>query len=59
MSSNRDIIKKAIDATCDLENMEEEVIYDVENFRFELERAGLMTEKLDEFIENYMRWDNN
>lgn len=59
MGSNKEIIKKAIDATYDLECLEGEIIYNVENFRFELERAGLRTEKLDEFIENYMRWDNN
>lgn len=58
MSSNREIIDKAIESACDLEDIDDEIIYDVNNFKRELERQGLMTQKLKDFIENYMRWDN-
>lgn len=33
-------------------------ILDIGDFRRELQRQGLMTEELEEFIENYMRFDN-
>lgn len=33
-------------------------IKDVDNFKRELRRQGLATDELDDFIENYMRWDN-
>ncbi len=59
MSSNREIIDKAIESACDLENIDDEIIYDVNNFKRELERQGLMTQELKGFIENYMNWDNN
>lgn len=36
-----------------------EKIEDVDKFKRELERAGFMTRNLDEFIENYLRFDNN
>lgn len=36
-----------------------EPIWNVDDFEKELERQGLMTEKLEEFIENYMRFDND
>ena len=59
MSSNREIISEVIEKAGDLENIEDEIIYDVNNFIRELKRAGLMTKELEDFIENYIRWDNN
>lgn len=59
MSSNKKIIDKAIESACDLEDIDDEIIYDANNFKRELERQGLMTQKLKDFIENYMAWDNN
>ena len=59
MSSNKEIIEKAIDSAVDLECIQEDMIYSVGNFRSELERANLMSDALAEFIENYMRFDNN
>lgn len=59
MSSNKEIINKAIESACDLEDIDDEIIYDVNNFKRELERQGLMTQELNNFIENYMAWDNN
>lgn len=56
---NKEIIKKAIDAVADLEGIQNDIIYSVEHFRFELERVSLMSDAIDEFIENYMRFDNN
>ena len=38
--------------------IDDNVIYDVINFRRELEIQNLMTPELDEFIENYMRFSN-
>lgn len=34
------------------------MIYDIDNFKRELERQNLMTEQLNEFIRNYMLFDN-
>lgn len=59
MSSNREIIQNVIETTCNLETLEEQIIYDVDNFKRELERQNLMTKPLEEFIDNYMRWDND
>ena len=59
MQSNKEKIENAIEALCDLEDMENDIIFNVENFRLELERANLMTKELDEFIENYMTFDND
>ena len=59
MSRNKEIINDAIDKACDLESIKDEIIYDVDNFKRELERAGYMTDELEDFIENYMRWDND
>lgn len=42
-----------------LEELKEDMILNLDNFKRELERAGLMTNKLENFIEDYMRWDNN
>lgn len=39
--------------------IKDEIITDVDNFKRELERAGLMTNELKNFIEDYLRWDNN
>ena len=36
-----------------------EKIEDVDKFKRELERAGFMTRNLEEFIENYLRFDND
>lgn len=43
----------------ELEGLKDNTILDVDNFKRELERAGLMMKELKDFIENYMRWDNN
>ena len=59
MSSNREIINGVLEKVWDLENIDDEIIYDVNNFVRELDRAGLMTDELKDFIENYLRWDNN
>lgn len=40
------------------EEMEDNSIIDVYKFKNELKQQNLMTEELDEFIENYMRFDN-
>lgn len=42
----------------ELEN-KQEGLHDICNFKRQLEIKGLMTEQLDEFIENYMRWCNS
>ena len=59
MSRNKEIINDAIDKACDIESIKDEIIYDVDNFKRELEKAGHMTDELEDFIENYMRWDND
>ncbi len=41
-----------------LEILQENAILDLDNFKRELARQHLMTPELEEFIENYMRWDN-
>jgi len=41
-----------------LDRLKDNAILNIDNFKRELERAGLMNKKLQEFIENYMRWDN-
>lgn len=40
-------------------NQERNMIKDISKFRRELEREGLYSNKLDEFIEDYMRYYNN
>lgn len=42
----------------ELDRLKDNAILSIDNFKRELERAGLMNKKLQEFIENYMRWDN-
>lgn len=41
-----------------LEELKENMIFDMRGFKRELERVGLKTKALEEFINNYMRWDN-
>lgn len=41
-----------------LDRLKDNAILSVDNFKRELERAGLMNVKLQEFIENYMKFDN-
>ena len=40
-------------------NQERNMIKDISKFKRELEREGLYSNKLDEFIEDYMRYYNN
>ncbi|MCI8396173.1 MAG: hypothetical protein HFJ52_00230 [Clostridia bacterium] len=48
-----------LDKICnELKNLGNKAILNIENFKRELERQGLMTEKVADFIENYMRFDN-
>lgn len=42
----------------ELEEMKEWMILDIDSFKRELERQHLMTNKLNEFIDDYMRWNN-
>lgn len=57
LSSNKKIIDTAIEAVGKIDDII--MIYDVSNFESELQSAGLMTPQLQEFIENYLRWDND
>jgi len=41
-----------------LEKNDEKVIKDVDNLKRELKRDGLYSEKIEEFLENYMRYYN-
>ena len=45
-----------------LENLfydsEEESILDIDKFKRQLQNQNLMTKSLEDFIENYMRFDN-
>ena len=40
-------------------NQERNMIKDINNFKRELERDGLYSNKLDDFIEDYMKYYNN
>lgn len=40
------------------EEMRDNSIIDIDKFIRELQQQGLMTNELEEFIENYMRFDN-
>lgn len=42
----------------DIEYDDREKIEDVANFKRELARQNMLTPQLEEFIENYTRWDN-
>lgn len=41
-----------------MEDLKENAILDVEKFKRQLEQQNLMSRELEEFIENYMRFDN-
>lgn len=41
-----------------LEELREDMIINIGNFKRELDRQGLLTAKLEDFIDNYVRWDN-
>lgn len=53
-------ISQAKTELCDLEKKVENnnSIKDVENLKRELKRDGLYSDKLEEFLENYMRYYN-
>ena len=40
-------------------NQERNIIKDINNFKRELKRDGLYSNKLDDFIEDYMKYYNN
>ncbi len=40
-------------------NQERNMIKDINNFKRELKREGLYSNKLDDFIEDYMKYYNN
>lgn len=42
----------------ELEDLKDNMILNVEDFKRELDRKKLKTPELEEFIESYMRWDN-
>ena len=42
-----------------LKEKEENSIKDIENLKRELKRDGLYSDKLEEFLENYMKYYNN
>lgn len=42
----------------DLKEKEENSIKDIENLKRELKRDGLYSDKLEEFLENYMKYYN-
>ncbi len=56
--ANDEIENFLADCNIDFLYDDRDKIENLENFEFELERQGLMTEQLKEFIENYMRFDN-
>ena len=47
------------DSDFDVKYDDREKIEDVASFKRELARQNMLTPQLEEFIENYMRWDNN
>ena len=53
----------AIDELCDLydklQKQSDKGIKDINNFKRELKRDGLYSEKIEEFLENYMKYYNN
>lgn len=55
-------INDAVEALNDLEievrNQDNNCIKDVNNLKRELKRDGLYSEKMEEFLENYMRYYN-
>lgn len=44
---------------CDIEIDDRDKIEDLDKFRRQLENQGLMTNQLKEFINNYLKFDNN
>lgn len=44
---------------CDIEIDDRNKIEDLDKFKRQLESQGLMNEKLEEFINNYIQFDNN
>lgn len=54
-------ISQAKTDLCDLEKKIENSnsIKDIENLKRELKRDGLYSDKLEEFLENYMKYYNN
>ncbi len=58
MGNARELIDRAVETVAELERISDNIIYDVDNFRVELIKKGLMTVELHNFIEDYMRWDN-
>ena len=48
LAENQDLIREQSEA----------MIKDINNFKRELKRDGLYSEKLEEFIENYMKYYN-
>lgn len=54
-------ISQARTELCDLEEKidNSNSIKDVENLKRELKRDGLYSDKLEEFLENYMKYYNN
>lgn len=43
----------------DLKQLEDYKIHDIDNFEDELYRCGLLTKTLEDFISNYIKFDNN
>ena len=55
-----DYLAETEDMIANIQNKQEtNTIKDISNFKRELEREGLYSNKLDEFIEGYMRYYNN
>lgn len=46
------------DSDFDVEYDDRTKIEDVDNFKRELARQNMLDPKLEEFIDNYLRWDN-
>lgn len=44
---------------CDIEIDDRDKIEDLDKFKRQLENQGLMTNQLKEFINNYLKFDNN
>ena len=54
-----ELYEKLDEITYDLcDDLKENAILDVEKFKRQLEQQNLMSRELEEFIENYMRFDN-
>lgn len=54
-----ELYEKLDEITYELDDdLKENAILDVEKFKRQLEQQNLMSRELEEFIENYMRFDN-